>query len=161
MNFSSISIRQLYSLSFLLPKNISTEGFILVPSTSTFQKTQSCHYSNVTNCSQDDIKSPNFEEATFKGMASHFPCLDRLKKNESKVVRGVMGIYGEEVKGYNLYKHQSPFHLKHGGVLPELEIAYEEWGQLNEDKSNVVLIHTGLSASSHAHSTKVSSVIWL
>ena len=156
MNISGISIRQLSSLSFFLSKNVSTEGFKLVPSTLTFPKTQSCHYSNVNNRSQNDIKSPNFEEATFKGMASHFPCLDRLKKNEPKVVRGVTGIYGEEVKGYNLYKHQSPFHMKHGGVLPELEIAYEEWGQLNEDKNNVVLIHTGLSASSHAHSTKVS-----
>lgn len=43
--------------------------------------------------------------------------------------------------------------LDWGGVLPEFDIAYETWGQLNEDKSNAILLHTGLSASSHARST--------
>jgi homoserine O-acetyltransferase len=37
--------------------------------------------------------------------------------------------------------------------LPEFDIAYETWGELNADMSNVILLHTGLSASSHAHST--------
>ena len=31
-------------------------------------------------------------------------------------------------------------------------MAYETWGELNEAKTNAVLLHTGLSASSHAHS---------
>jgi homoserine O-acetyltransferase len=38
--------------------------------------------------------------------------------------------------------------------LREFDIAYETWGEINADKSNVVLLHTGLSASSHAHSTE-------
>lgn len=42
--------------------------------------------------------------------------------------------------------------MDHGGVLPELYIAYETWGTLNSDKSNAILLHTGLSASSHARS---------
>jgi homoserine O-acetyltransferase len=33
-----------------------------------------------------------------------------------------------------------------------MQLAYETWGTLNEDKSNAILIHTGLSASSHAKS---------
>ena len=37
--------------------------------------------------------------------------------------------------------------------MPEFNVAYESWGKLNEDKSNAILLHTGLSASSHAHST--------
>ncbi|WWC92788.1 homoserine O-acetyltransferase [Kwoniella dendrophila CBS 6074] len=36
--------------------------------------------------------------------------------------------------------------------LPPFQIAYETWGQLNEDKSNAILLHTGLSASSHVSS---------
>ncbi|KAL8709987.1 MAG: hypothetical protein Q9225_007373 [Loekoesia sp. 1 TL-2023] len=46
--------------------------------------------------------------------------------------------------------------LDWGGVLPEFDIAYETWGELNQDKSNVILLHTGLSASSHAHSTSTN-----
>ncbi|KAG8788069.1 hypothetical protein FRB91_008701 [Serendipita sp. 411] len=37
--------------------------------------------------------------------------------------------------------------------LPAFDIAYETWGTLNADKSNAILLHTGLSASSHAAST--------
>lgn len=47
--------------------------------------------------------------------------------------------------------------LDWGGVLPEFDIAYETWGTLNKDRSNAILLHTGLSASSHAHSTESNS----
>ncbi len=40
--------------------------------------------------------------------------------------------------------------------MPEFNIAYETWGSLNSSKSNVILLHTGLSASSHAHSTEIN-----
>lgn len=66
------------------------------------------------------------------------------------------GAYGEELTGYRLFRYEQPFTLKHGGVLPELELAYETWGELNNEKSNAILINTGLSASSHAKSHKVS-----
>lgn len=59
--------------------------------------------------------------------------------------------------GETLKHHcKDPLQLDWGGVLPEFEIAYETWGAINEDKSNVILLHTGLSASSHAHSTEAN-----
>ena len=59
--------------------------------------------------------------------------------------------------GFQEYHHKKPFHLKYNdGLLPEHTIAYETFGELNEDKSNVVILFTGLSASSHARSHKVS-----
>ena len=61
--------------------------------------------------------------------------------------------YANIVTGYSLYRHSAPFKLDYGGHLPEFALAYESWGEMNADKSNVVLIHTGLSASSHAKST--------
>jgi len=36
--------------------------------------------------------------------------------------------------------------------LPELDIAYETWGTMNEKRDNVILLTCGLSASSHARS---------
>lgn len=51
------------------------------------------------------------------------------------------------------FHSSEPLLLDWGGILPEFDIAYETWGELNADKSNVILLHTGLSASSHAHST--------
>ncbi|KAI8905151.1 Alpha/Beta hydrolase protein [Gorgonomyces haynaldii] len=50
------------------------------------------------------------------------------------------------------YVHVSPQRMFHGGILPNYKIAYETWGNLNQDRSNAILIHTGLSASSHAKS---------
>ncbi|KAK0737389.1 Alpha/Beta hydrolase protein [Apiosordaria backusii] len=52
-----------------------------------------------------------------------------------------------------IFHSTSPLLLDHGGQLVEFNIAYETWGELNADRSNVILLHTGLSASSHAHST--------
>ncbi|KAL7813877.1 homoserine acetyltransferase [Trichoderma aethiopicum] len=46
----------------------------------------------------------------------------------------------------------SPLLLDWGGLLPSFTIAYETWGRLNADASNAILLHTGLSASSHARS---------
>ncbi|CEQ39810.1 SPOSA6832_01374 [Sporobolomyces salmonicolor] len=61
--------------------------------------------------------------------------------------------YANVVTGYQVYHHPHPFPLDYGGHLPEFTLAYETWGTLNADRSNAVLLHTGLSASSHAHST--------
>lgn len=44
------------------------------------------------------------------------------------------------------------FMMKRGGVLHNARIAYETFGQLNSECSNVILILTGLSADAHAAS---------
>ncbi|KFH45611.1 serine-O-acetyltransferase-like protein [Hapsidospora chrysogenum ATCC 11550] len=54
------------------------------------------------------------------------------------------------------YHCTQPLLLDWGGILPEFHIAYETWGTLNADRSNAILLHTGLSASSHAHSTEAN-----
>lgn len=46
----------------------------------------------------------------------------------------------------------SPFPMKRGGELHGARVAYETWGQLDEAKSNALLILTGLSPSAHAAS---------
>ncbi|KAI9206951.1 homoserine O-acetyltransferase [Polychytrium aggregatum] len=60
--------------------------------------------------------------------------------------------YDKVVSGYEVYHYKREFKLEHGGVLPEFKIAYETWGRLNPLRDNVILLHTGLSASSHAKS---------
>jgi homoserine O-acetyltransferase/O-succinyltransferase len=47
----------------------------------------------------------------------------------------------------------APFSMHLGGVLPQVQIAYETWGRLAADKSNVILLFTGLSPSAHAASS--------
>lgn len=102
--------------------------------------------------------------------AMQFPCLDRLER-KSENLRGQkpahegLGIarqggegtkdpiYGKVKSGFQLFNSGRPLFLDYGGVLPNFQIAYETWGKLNKDKSNAILIHTGLSASSHAHSS--------
>lgn len=47
-----------------------------------------------------------------------------------------------------------PLSFKKGGTLPSFTLAYETWGSLNADRSNAVLILTGLSPSAHAASSE-------
>ena len=88
------------------------------------------------------------------GMA--FPCLDAIEaKTEALQNRSfISGPEPSYTSGKHLvYRSNEPVLLDWGGVLPEFDIAYETWGTLNTERSNAILLHTGLSASSHAHST--------
>jgi homoserine O-acetyltransferase/O-succinyltransferase len=55
----------------------------------------------------------------------------------------------------------SPFAIKRGGELIGARLAYETWGMLNADRSNAILILTGLSPNAHAAShPKNSAAGW-
>lgn len=47
---------------------------------------------------------------------------------------------------------ETPFTFHRGGELPGVALAYETWGELNADRSNAVLVLTGLSPGAHAAS---------
>ncbi|CAN3354057.1 hypothetical protein DICA3_B00606 [Diutina catenulata] len=96
-----------------------------------------------------------------------FPCLDKLEQkteqlNSSRgsscftppnsLEAGPEPSYSKVVTGFATFHSDKPIYLDNGGYLPEYDLAYETWGTLNKQKSNAVLIHTGLSASSHARS---------
>lgn len=91
--------------------------------------------------------------------AMSFPCLDAVE-TRSATLEAKSSNSGPEpsyTTGATLKYHcQDPILLDWGGMLREFDIAYETWGTLNKDKSNVILLHTGLSASSHAHSTDLN-----
>ena len=86
-----------------------------------------------------------------------FPCLDAQETKTATLQRRSLdsGPEPSYTTGQHLAFHsREPLLLDWGGILPELNIAYETWGTLNSAKSNAILLHTGLSASSHAHSTR-------
>ncbi|PNY24264.1 Homoserine O-acetyltransferase [Tolypocladium capitatum] len=85
-----------------------------------------------------------------------FPCLDAMETRSEtlKASRSSSGPEPSYTSGATQSYHcRDPLELDWGGVLPEFTVAYETWGGMNADRSNVILLHTGLSASSHAHST--------
>ncbi|KAK9775185.1 putative AB hydrolase-1 domain-containing protein [Seiridium cardinale] len=93
-------------------------------------------------------------EASNPAMA--FPCLDALETRTANLEARSIASGPEPTYtagATEVYHCKDPLLLDWGGVLPEFDIAYETWGEMNEDKSNVILLYTGLSASSHAHST--------
>lgn len=47
-----------------------------------------------------------------------------------------------------------PFPMKRGGELPDISLAFETWGVLNADRSNAVMVFTGLSPGAHAASSE-------
>ncbi|KAJ2965919.1 hypothetical protein NQ176_g10391 [Zarea fungicola] len=99
--------------------------------------------------------------------AMAFPCLDAMEDRSATLRRASSTTSSKNsassssssnepsyTSGVTQVHHvKEPLTLDWGGVLPEFDIAYETWGKLNSEKSNAVLLHTGLSASSHAHST--------
>jgi homoserine O-acetyltransferase len=52
-----------------------------------------------------------------------------------------------------ILKLSKPFEMRRGGVLPDVEIAYETWGDIGFCYDNAILIFTGLSPSAHAASS--------
>ncbi len=77
--------------------------------------------------------------------------LNRLQEKKE-----LKGAYDEVLSGFQVLKRNQPFTFKHGGIIPCLELAYETWGELNSQRSNAILLHTGLSGSSHACSHPVT-----
>ena len=59
-------------------------------------------------------------------------------------------------KSYKVYHHTKPLPLTYAPALSQFDVAYETWGTLSPAKDNVILLHTGLSASSHAASTDLN-----
>ncbi|KAK2748905.1 hypothetical protein FQN57_007188 [Myotisia sp. PD_48] len=91
--------------------------------------------------------------------ALSFPCLDALEAKSALLSTKSISSGPEPsytVGRHELFKSQDHLLLDWGGILPEFDIAYETWGQLNAEKSNAILLHTGLSAPSHAHSTQTN-----
>jgi homoserine O-acetyltransferase len=71
---------------------------------------------------------------------------------EDEIHQGPEPSYDKVVSGYETFHHPREFGCEWGGVLPSFSIAYESWGVLSPARDNAVLLHTGLSASSHARS---------
>ncbi len=64
-------------------------------------------------------------------------------------------MYDKVNSGYQIFHSKEKFQFFRGGEIPELVLAYETWGELNDRKDNVILLFTGLSPSSHAKSHQV------
>ncbi|KAH9899691.1 homoserine acetyltransferase [Cubamyces lactineus] len=99
----------------------------------------------------------------------HFPCVDAHAARESRIISSrsssssAPSSSGPEPpyarpnpKSYKVYHHDAPLPLVYADPLPSFDIAYETWGTLSPRKDNVILLHTGLSASSHAASTDLN-----
>lgn len=82
-----------------------------------------------------------------------FPCLDAVESKTSRLSTESGPEPSYTTGAHRAYTSEEPLSLDWGGVLPSYKIAYETWGELNTQKSNAILLYTGLSASSHAHST--------
>ncbi|KAI1337145.1 homoserine acetyltransferase [Xylariaceae sp. FL0016] len=96
-------------------------------------------------------------EASNPAMA--FPCLDALETRSATLEAKSLSTGPEPAYttgATQVFNCKDPLSLDWGGILPEFDIAYETWGNMNADKSNVILLYTGLSASSHAHSTEAN-----
>ncbi|KAK3372323.1 homoserine acetyltransferase [Podospora didyma] len=102
--------------------------------------------------------------------AMAFPCLDALETRSATLLKKQATATATTTRSdasgpepsytagaTQIYHCDDPLLLDWGGGLREYDIAYESWGQMNADRSNVILLHTGLSASSHAHSTPENS----
>lgn len=101
-----------------------------------------------------------------------FPCVDAHAARESRILEAVSASSADKdpsssgpepaytrpnPQEYKTYRHTAPMPLLYAEPLLSFDIAYETWGTLNADKSNAILLHTGLSASSHAASNELNT----
>lgn len=98
-----------------------------------------------------------------------FPCVDAHAARESKIKAAITAnedaeretgpepAYGRpNPSQYSVYHHPHSYGLVYGSKLPSFDVAYETWGKLSPEKDNAILLHTGLSASSHAASNELN-----
>ena len=122
----------------------------------TTQTSQRRLHQNSTRKAQATSASSPAESFQSTNPALSFPCLDAVESRSADLQQRSSQLGPEP--SYTTGEHQNfhsqkPLLLDWGGVLPTFDIAYETWGTLNSARSNAILLHTGLSASSHAHST--------
>ncbi|MCS5637414.1 MAG: homoserine O-acetyltransferase [Myxococcota bacterium] len=72
--------------------------------------------------------------------------------SRSSIPAGPEPQYEKVVSGYETFHSDRAFECEWGGVLPQIDLAWESWGELSPGRDNAILLHTGLSASSHARS---------
>ncbi|PWA00180.1 hypothetical protein BB558_003762 [Smittium angustum] len=110
-------------------------------------------FNNIFN-GRNQIGSSLYSTATAQSNMS-FPCIDKIESRQVELKKSLKlqeDLFTHVVNGYETFHYKKPFAMSHGGILPSFKIAYETWGELNSTKTNAILIHTGLSASSHAKS---------
>jgi len=69
-------------------------------------------------------------------------------------IQGLQRAFMSANSATQFLKHNKAFKFRRGGSLSQLTLAYETWGTLNTDRSNAVMILTGISPSAHAASNK-------
>lgn len=143
-----VNSRQIHKIVSSLQHNLRA-----LSTTSVLLKPRPTGISSAEAVGHDHVKAniPNLSQMSF-------PCLDKLEERtknlEGNLENGPEPTYSRITKDkVEIFQSNKPIFLDYGGYLPQFEIAYETWGTLNSDKSNAILLHTGLSASSHARST--------
>lgn len=96
----------------------------------------------------------------FYSVRPSFPCVEAHAARASRIANtpGPEPTYARpSPSSYLKYSHKGPLKLTYSSTpLPSFDIAYETWGTLSPKKDNAILIHTGLSASSHAAATEAN-----
>ncbi|KAI0042246.1 homoserine acetyltransferase [Auriscalpium vulgare] len=99
-----------------------------------------------------------------------FPCVDQHAARSSRILSSLAQAPSDPSSSgpeppyarpsptsYHTYTHYDPLPLTYSSTpLPSITSAYETWGTLNAARDNAILLHTGLSASSHAAATPAS-----
>jgi homoserine O-acetyltransferase len=109
---------------------------------------------------------PRLRGFRYSSSTPRFPCVEAHATRESRLASAFSSSSGPEPSyarpnptSYAVFHSQTPLPLAyHSSLLPTFDIAYETWGTLSPARDNVILLHTGLSASSHAASTSANPI---
>ncbi|MCJ1269472.1 hypothetical protein MMC22_009364 [Lobaria immixta] len=139
-----------------LPLSSSTHFHTIPPHARRLHRGTASRVQHVTAGALDELPK---QPSKSSNPALSFPCLDAQEARTATL--SARSLSSGPEPSYTTGKHliwhsRESLLLDWGGVLPEFNIAYETWGTLNPLKSNAILLHTGLSASSHAHSTDIN-----
>lgn len=92
-----------------------------------------------------------------------FPCVEAHKERAARLDMDSSGPEPPYARpsptSYSIFHSEAPLPLVYypDQPLDSYQLAYESWGTLSPSRDNVILLQTGLSASSHAASTSLNS----
>ncbi|CAB9524862.1 Homoserine O-acetyltransferase [Seminavis robusta] len=119
-------------------------GSSLGTDTSMIAANNRCYYSTATKTTSLGVNS-TMQSSDWNSLGRKDSSM--IAANNRRNLSGMKDEYGEMTSDGDTYVHPTPLTLENGQVLPEAQLRYQTYGELNEARDNVVVICHALTGN--------------